>query len=253
MNKPAQEMALHCPLFDNPEQYLRLRQGRFIARFFKRRAEEHALDRCLHGLGDIRTICDAPCGPARLFPYWHRRSYRVLGVDRSEAMVAAAADEQRRLGLEGTVQSGDVFLLIEVLTDQPDLVASIRFAYYFDRKARIALLRSLAAASRRYVLVQYKTTETLKGHIIETRTRVNWRRPAKHHCSYQQTAEEIREAGLTCLRMAPIGEFSDRVFVLAEKPQGQEQHRPFTLHLSPWGFGGGILRRLWKPWARNGS
>lgn len=253
MKSSNHETALKCPIFEDPEAYLRLRGGRFLSGFLKRRAEERALDRCLSGLNGIRTICDAPSGPARLFPYWHQRGLRVLGVDLSETMVSAAASEHRRLGLQGTVQWGDVFLLREVLKDEPDLVASIRFAYYFDRERRIALLRSLAAASRRYVLVQYKTTETLKGHTIEMRTRVNWRRPAKHHCTFEQTAEEIREAGLTCLRIAPIGEFSDRVFVLAKKPDGKDQGQPFTVHVSAWGFGRGILRRVWNLFADNGA
>ena len=221
MNSPTPEIAVQCPLFDNPDQYLRLRKGSFFVRFLKRKAEERALDSCLRGLDAVRSVCDAPSGPARLFSYWGAKGYRVIGVDLSEPMVEAAAKEHRRLGLQGVVHRGDVFLLSGILEDEPDLVASIRFAYYFDRERRIALMRSLAAASRRYVLVQYKTSDTLKGRIIERRSRTRGRRPAKHYCSFGEMAQEVREAGLVCLRIAPISQFSDRAFVLAEKPQGQ--------------------------------
>ena len=253
MNSFDHEIALTCPIFEDPEAYLRLRAGRFLSGFLKRKAEERALDVCLRGLDAVRTVCDAPCGPARLFPYWRGRGFRVFGVDLSTPMVEAAAREHRRLDLKGSVRRGDAFLLSDVMRETPDLVASVRFAYYFERIRRAGLLRSLAAVSRRYVLVQYKTTETLKGQIMEMRTRMKPRRPIKYFCSFQQTAEEVREAGLTCLRIVPIREFSDRVFVLAEKPHEANRDRPYTVHFSGAGFGRGILRRVWKAIATKGG
>ena len=253
IDKPAAEVALQCPLFDNPDQYLRLRKGSFFARFLKRKTEERALDWCLRGLDAVRSVCDAPSGPARLFPYWSGKGLRVIGVDLSEPMVAAAAKEHRRLGLQGLVHRGDVFLLSGVLKEAPDLVASIRFAYYFGRERRIALMRSLAASSRRYVLIQYKTSETLKGRIIERRSQTQRRRPAKHYCSFAQTVEEVREAGLVCLRIAAIGEFSDRAFVLAEKPQGRSADRPCRVQSASWWSGRRALRRLGNVFAAQGE
>jgi hypothetical protein len=246
-------MALACPVFDNPERYLELRKGRSIWRFLKRRSEERALDWCLRGLDDVRTVCDAPSGPARLFEYWGGKGFRVIGVDISVPMVRAAEEEHHRLGLEGGVHFGDVFRLRGVVEEEVDLVASIRFAYYFDRETRIALMRSLAAATRRYVLVQYKTSETLKGRMVERRSWANMRRPAKHYCSFEQSAAEVREAGLVCLRIAPISEFSDRAFVLAGKPQGQGADRPCLVHSASWWSGRRVLRRLANVFAARGK
>jgi len=99
-------------------------------------------------------------------------------------------------------------------------VTSVRFCYYFDRSGRIALLRSLAAASRRYVLVQYKTAETLRGQKTFSRTqgkKIPYQ--PKQFCTYEEMRREIEEAGLKCMRIKLISQASDRVFILAEKPE----------------------------------
>ncbi|MFP4058759.1 MAG: methyltransferase domain-containing protein [Candidatus Brocadiia bacterium] len=205
------------PLFRKPDSYLRNREGGPLRGALKRAAERRALGRCLDRLRRVRTLCDAPCGPGRLFRFWRRRGLRVSGVDLSGEMVEAARAEAHRLGLEGAVRQADAFQLPRQAGARPDVVACVRFAYYFPRSRRIELLRGLARASRRYVLVEYKTSETLKGR--RNLARHSERKPylAKHFCTYDEMRRELAEAGLRGLAIVPIGPFSDRAFVLAER------------------------------------
>jgi len=82
--------AASYPLFANPEEYMEFRKGGLFFGYFKRWFEWRAVDRCLRGLKDISTVCDAPCGPGRLFLYWQKRKLRVIAVDLSGPMVSAA-------------------------------------------------------------------------------------------------------------------------------------------------------------------
>lgn len=108
---------------------------------------------------------------------------------------------------------GELAALPTLLDDPADLVACIRFLYYFARGARSALLRSLAAGSRRYVLVEYKTNETWRARRNARRGRGR----GKHRCAAAEIRRELRAAGLEPVRLEPLGPLSDRVFALAEK------------------------------------
>ena len=77
------------PVFRNPDAYMKMRHQATLTGWLKLRTEFRALDRCLAELADVRTICDVPTGPGRLFPYWRRRGYAVRGFDYSDEMVAA--------------------------------------------------------------------------------------------------------------------------------------------------------------------
>jgi len=194
--------------FVDPESYLRRRGGRG----WRQWSEHRALSMCLRGL-PVRVVCDCPCGPGRVFGYWRRRDYSIIGVDISPPMVSAAREVLLEVGAQGRVVLGDVNELKRLVPDAPDLVASIRFAYYFDEHHRLDLLDILASVSRRYVLVQYKTGETWKGRRQISRGRNRDR----YVTSYRQMADEFRRARLRPLVIQAVGAFSDRVFVLGEK------------------------------------
>lgn len=205
------------PVFLDPAKYDKLRVSNGPLGRLKQWSEQKALDGCLSAMEGVRTVCDTPCGPGRIFHHWKRKGYRVHGRDFSKPMVEAATRLHAHLKLEGSVAEGDAFHLQDAVAETSDLVASVRFVYYFPSEQRVTLLRSLASASRRYVLAQFKSSETYRGRRNEARCRVENR--GKHHCPNSQMLQEIRDAGLNPLRIEPIGEFSDRVFVLAEKPQ----------------------------------
>jgi SAM-dependent methyltransferase len=191
-------------------RHLRRRGGR-IGQPWKAWGERRALRRCLEATERVRSLCDCPCGPGRLLPFWLERGLAVSAVDDAEAAVTAA---RARLAGHGRALRGDAFRLADVLGAPVDLVASIRFIYYFDAPGREALLRALAAASRRYVLVQYRTCESWRARRNARRGRGRGR----HALTRAAMDAELRASGLQPLRAATLGPLSDRVFVLAEKP-----------------------------------
>ncbi len=212
------------PLFENPREYLESRRGKFLYGVFKRLSERRAINKSLEGLDNINYICDVPCGPGRLFSYWGKRGYRVTGVDLSDPMLAAAREVCADFDPRNRVIKGDAFSLNDSLAgEKPDLIASIRFFYYFKREKRIELLKTMAAASKKYLLVQYKTTETIRGR---RRLRMFARSASpssQQFCSNEEIREDLEAAGLELIRIVPISQSSDRVFVAARKRLQQEQ------------------------------
>jgi SAM-dependent methyltransferase len=224
-NKTA-EYSHKYPLFENPREYLESRRGKYLYGVFKRWSERRAINKSLADLDNINYVCDAPCGPGRLFSYWGKRGYRVTGVDLSDPMIAAAHETCTAFNPRNVVIKGDAFSLNDSLAgERPDLVASIRFFYYFKRDKRIELLKTMAAASKKYLLVQYKTTETIRGR---RRLRMFARSASpssQQFCSNEEIREELEAAGLELIRIVPISQASDRVFVAARKRLQQEQSR----------------------------
>ena len=208
---------MNYPLFTAPEIYLKTRQGTVGFTYFKQIGERWALDRCVAMLSAVKSVCDAPCGYGTLFSYWSKKGFQVVGVDLSKPMVTEARDELSRVSLSGNVLYGDIFSLSGLLKERVDLVACVRFIYYFEKTRRVKLLKELAAASNHYVLVQYKTTGTYRGKVRSSEADRKGERQSKYFCSFEQIREELREAGLSNIRIVPISQFSDRVFVIGEK------------------------------------
>ncbi len=209
---------MQYPLFNDPESYLKTRRGVFWASHLRKLMEENALDRIMAGLHDVRLVCDAPCGPGTLFPYWNRKGFKIIGVDLSIPMVNRASEYFKRQASGGYVLHGDIVSLPELLRETPDLMVSVRFIYYFNKDQRVNLLRQFVRVSNRYVLVQYKTGETLRARMNSIwRNGVLERPISKQFLSFRQIESELSEAGLTSVRLVPISQFSDRVFVIAER------------------------------------
>ena len=216
---PTSPPAAGYPLFFNPTEYMRFREGGYGLGVVKRWFERRVIRRCLKEVVDAHTLCDVPCGPGRLFPVWRKRFSSVVAVDLSDQMVEAAGRHLRALGMDGRALKADVFHLLDSIGGPVDLVASVRFCYYFDRPGRVRLLSALSAASRRYVLVQYKTRQTYKGrrNVRRAARRTNHHLGLKHWCTTDEILSELAEAHLRCLRIAPLGWASDFAFVLAER------------------------------------
>lgn len=203
------------PLFLDPQAYMRLHAAPHVMGVFKRWTERRAIARCLREVSGVSRLCDVPCGFGRLFRFWHRRFPSVTGVDLSAPMVEAAGQTLRALGIPGEVRMGDAFHLRHVLDEPADMVASVRFCYYFERADRVRLLGALAAASRRYVLVQYRTLQTFKGRRDAAQLPAG-QHTRKYYCTEDEIRAELAEAGLRCLRIAPISWASGFAFVLGE-------------------------------------
>ena len=175
------------------------------------------MDRCLAFFGKIDTVCDVPCGPGRLFPYWQSKKFRILGVELSPDMADSASAHIKQHNLDGRVETADAFDL-DKFPDKVDLVASVRFLYYFDNEQRLDLLRSLRDFSKAYLLLQYKTTETWKGRRNAGRPSADTGSPfEKRFLSNDFIKQELQQAGLKILTIEPISRFSDRLFVAAQK------------------------------------
>jgi SAM-dependent methyltransferase len=197
--------------FDDVARYLRRRERGFT-RPWRRWGERRALRKILASCGPVRTVLDCPCGPGRLFEVWSGFALAVVGFDRSPAMLETARIRLRDSGIPGRVVQGRVEDLGRLVARKADLVASIRFAYYFDARSRPELLRILARASRRYVLVQYKTTESWRGR----RNLRRGRNQRKHVTSLAEIRAEFEAAGLELLRFETHGPLSDRALALGE-------------------------------------
>ena len=228
------------PLFVDPEYYMKCRVPRGIPGWLKIRSEYRALDRCLAATAGVASVLDVPCGPGRLFPYWRRRGLSVIGMDLSPPMVEAATKLHAVMGLPGRVGKADAFNFEAELKESVDLAASVRFAYYFEGPKRVELMRSLATVAKRYVLVQYKSSETFKGRRNEAKSKGNDR--SKFHTQHATIVEDMRAAGLMPLRVEPIGEFSDRVYAIAQKyAQGAPEVK---VSRAPGGWLAALLRAL---------
>ena len=111
-------------LFFTPEEYMKIRKGKFILGFFRRWFETRAIDRCLKGFDDIHSVCDVPCGPGILFSYWYKKGYRVIAADISGQMIEAANKKFKQLNLEGRVIKYNAFDIKGILQEnEVDLIA----------------------------------------------------------------------------------------------------------------------------------
>ena len=208
------------PLFEYSPRYLKIRDGRGLAGVFKRWGEHRAIDKCLAAIaGDkIKWVCDMPCGPGRLFGYWNKRGFAVIGVDLSESMAAAAKIRHGVLGLDGMVCRGDAFKFSP--PKKPDLIACVRFLYYFDTAERVALLKHLGKQTQRYLLLQYHATRTMRGK------RNAGRGGSRRYFSDADIRGDLKKAGLALLCIENISQFSDRVYVLAESSKKSPKKSP---------------------------
>ncbi len=213
----AQEMAApeaatgESGAWDDPESSLQGR-GRLGFGAYASWAERRALSRCLQTTGPLTRICDCPSGAGRLVPFWNRLGVTILCVDPSAEMVAAAAKRIAHARAPGRAIEARAENLFAVALPQPDLVASVRFGGLSDRSSRLRLLRAFAAATRRFVLVEYRTTETRKGRRSAAREL-----RAQAYCSREEIECELAAADLRMRAFEPISRFSDRAFVLGER------------------------------------
>lgn len=211
------------PLFRNPERYLECRQSPGLLGHLKARSEALALEQCLRAIGSIRSVCDVPCGPGRLFDLWSRHASRIMAFDLAGEMVSAASEAHDRLGLDGEVTLADAFDLDSHMIDRADLVVCIRFAYYFDRPARVALWRALANVSNRHVIIHFKVSGTLRGHLdslrraLWGRRRKRTRRHPRHVIGRREIEQEVAMAGLRVVKFVRASQLSYSAYVLAER------------------------------------
>lgn len=84
------------------KSYERTRQGGFWDR------EQAAMTRVLATVPHGATLLDVPVGTGRFLPLYAERSLKVVGVDKSEDMLAEARKKSR----DAVLQTGDLFDLV---------------------------------------------------------------------------------------------------------------------------------------------
>ena len=206
------------PLFEDPERYLALRQPGGLAGALKTRSEWAALASCLRELQGAALVLDVPCGPGRLYRYFLQRGRRVVGGDFDPKMLSSASRVRRTLDLQGVDCRADAFRL-PWRDGAFDCAVSVRFAYYFARPERVALLAELARVSRMGIVVQYKINYSLLSRLRRLTGKARKRNRGKFLLARREIVEDFREAGLGVDRVAPISlAGSDRAFVLSKLP-----------------------------------
>jgi SAM-dependent methyltransferase len=175
------------------------RADRYASRPARRHAEEVALvDALLAPLGPPRDVLDAPCGTGRMAAVFLDRGARVRCADLSPSMRAAASR-----ALADQPDFGGVFPLDlrAPLPDPPpepaDLVLCFRFFHHLpDGQARRAVLRTLAALSRRHVLLSFFHPVSAHAAARAARRALTGRRGDRHAVTLGRLADEAAEAGL---------------------------------------------------------
>jgi SAM-dependent methyltransferase len=217
---PPTALRASYPIFDRPEAYERKRSARSFLEHLRHGFERRALRRCLERTAGVRRILDVPCGVGRLFSFWRERGLGILGVDVSPSMAAAAARALSGGIGAGEVRVGDAFALPLANQERVDLVACLRFVYYFDAVARVRLFEEFHRVSKRYLLVQFKDGGTVaERHRAARRRRRAERRSTKGKlaCTRETLASELRSAGFRLLSIERVHPLTDRAYALAEK------------------------------------
>ncbi|MBL8899661.1 MAG: class I SAM-dependent methyltransferase [Planctomycetes bacterium] len=217
---PPTPLRASYPIFERPEAYERKRSVRNFLDHVRYGFERRALRRCLERTVGVRRILDVPCGVGRLFTFWREHGLGILGVDVSPSMAAAAARSLSGGIGAGEVRVGDAFALPLAAGEHVDLVACLRFVYYFDAAARARLFDEFHRVSKRYLLVQFKDGGTLAERYRAARRRQRAERrvtKGKLACTRETLASELRAAGFRLLSIERVHPLTDRAYALAEK------------------------------------
>ncbi|MBL8896503.1 MAG: class I SAM-dependent methyltransferase [Planctomycetes bacterium] len=207
------------PLFRRPDAYHQKRCASALRNRIQRWSERRALRALLDSAEGIHSVCDLPCGIGRSFELWAAAGLSVLGIELSAPMAERAERERAALELPGRVEIGDAFDA-SAAHGRADLVACLRFAYYFSPVQRRDLLAALQSRSHRYLLIQYRVGNGVLGRWKSARAVVRMQRRAtraKHACPWEEIRPELESAGWSVLRMRRQSPLSDRVLILAER------------------------------------
>jgi len=129
------------------------------ARFRSRSARERdpqLIAALLRRCGDVATILDAPCGAARLHESLERCASRIVGVDASAAMLAAASKASGATFVQASLDA------LPFDNGSFDVVVCCRFLHHLhDRVAVERATAELVRVSRRFVIASFWDSASL--------------------------------------------------------------------------------------------
>jgi ubiquinone/menaquinone biosynthesis C-methylase UbiE len=104
-------------------------------------------------------ILDVPVGTGRFIPFFSSRGYRLLGLDLSPEMVAAArAKASSCSSCNAEISTGDATSL-NLPDKSVDAAVSVRFLVHLELPTVETVLTELARVSRRYVIAHVRVRE----------------------------------------------------------------------------------------------
>jgi len=182
------------------------------------RRERAALAEMLARAGLRRgdRVLDCPSGAGRLAGLLAERGLVVVAADQSAPMLAHAGEAMAAAGVPRRLAAADA-LALPFRSGAFDLVLCHRLAHHLERQEeRRALLSSLAAASRRWVLLSWFDAASLQ-HLRRALRRPF--RPSRRHAVTR--AALVRDAAAAGLRPAALRALrpfvSEISFALLEK------------------------------------
>jgi SAM-dependent methyltransferase len=161
-------------------------------------------------------VLDCPAGAGRLADLLAARGFGVVAADQSGAMLGHAAAALSGAGLPRRLAAADA-LALPFRDGAFDLVLCHRLLHHLATEAeRRALLRSLAAASRRWVLVSWFDAASLQSLRRSLRRPF---RPSGRHGVLRGTLErDAAAAGLSTTAVRALRPWvSEQTFALLRK------------------------------------
>lgn len=177
------------------------------------------------------TLIDVPVGTGRFFEFYQARGLRPTGVDVSADMLIQAQQTAKQVGLEVSLEEGDIRRL-RFPAEAFDGGVCIRLLNLIDLPDAVQAVRELARVSRRYVILGVRYFVPLRELV---------RRPGRTGLITRQLARRLRamassrllrihpqadmlntltQSGLNILRSASVEQFdngSELVVYLLEK------------------------------------
>jgi SAM-dependent methyltransferase len=182
------------------------------------RREREALAEMLArtGLGRGARVLDCPAGAGRLADLLAARGFDVVAGDQSEAMLGHAAGALSGAGLPRRLAAADA-LALPFRDASFDLVLCHRLLHHLATEPeRRALLASLAAASRRWVLVSWFDAATLQS--LRRAIRRPFRPSGRHGLLRAALERDAAAAGLAPVAFRALRPFvSELTFALMRR------------------------------------
>ena len=190
-------------------------------------AMQRAFDKATSLGTPIRCCLDLPCGTGRLFPWLLQRQLQFVGADISHEMMRMAWTK-----VGGEINPAIPLALVQCdgehlpFKDQCfDSVLCIRFMFHVPREVRVQILRELARASRRWLIVDLRHCYNVRWwfwRILHGLGLVKHLGAVWSRGSLRREAAEagLQLAGIFSLRRG-LSLFSDKWIVLLKRVEGE--------------------------------
>lgn len=218
-------------LYRNPTvaaNYDKLRFSSFVGRFIGR-SETRIVLEFLTRAKDLHTVLDAPCGTARLEKAVVCRNSKMkfVGIDVSVNQIQFG-----RLKLEDAHLHKQVEFVncdIEQLPFRDgsfDAAVCMRLTGHLAPDLRVSIIRELARAVRKFVIVEYHDPTSAKGVWRALVALTGWKRFPWFPLDAPHALREMRDAGLHDFAiMRILGRIAESYFVFGRKDESiQEEH-----------------------------